>query len=370
MNELGSPSPQQVNCLRLNEERLRRLERHDPSVAGLTLDYSDLVGWDGRLGWNGRINRVIGSSEFLKEIRVVCESTTNIWFDQDMCTALANLIIDSATSSIRTFRFSGHFLDDIDCFAILSNALMGFGNTLEHLEFSSIMIYAEPDFIGPDDDCVISLGESLAVMNVLKSLDLHSINCFDITLEGWRGLSKCLKNDQSSLYHLNLQGCAMNDEGAGVIFMSLVGNSCLKKLWLTENHMITEEIWKVVLHVLCDRSSIGSILYSSNHTFQKLWIDLPIPEDIAFLLTMHRNEGKSDIIRRKILNHFSGEGDDNAQIHIFAQMSESMMPFALNWIGRDHFGFSLMYAVVRDIPQMFDSALGQPHLRASKRKKC
>ena len=317
------------------------------------------------MGWE----TVIGSSEFLKEIRVVCESTTNIWFDQDMCTALANLIIDSATSSIHTFRFSGHFLDDIDCFAILSNAFMGFGNTLEHLEFSSIMIYAEPDFLEADDECVISLGNLLAGMNTLKTLNLCSA-CGFVSLEGWLGLSKCLRNVNSSLCNLNLQACIMNDEGARVIFMSLVGNSSLKKLWLTENRMITAEIWKVVLHVLCNRSSIGSILYSSNHTFQNLWIDLPILEDVESLLTMNRNEDKSDVISRKILNHVSGEGDDNAHIHVFARMSESMMPFALNWIGRDHFGFSLMYAVVRDIPQIFDSALGQPHLRASKRTKC
>ena len=159
----------------------------------------------------------------------------------------------------------------------------------------------------------------------------------------------------------------MNDARARAIVSALSGNSCLRELCLLKNERITDNIWDDILNMLCDRTSVGSIMYSSNHTLQSILIDLPIPAEVAFLLAMNRNEDRSEAIRGKLLKyHFSdrGDGDKCANIHVFAQMSESMMPIALEWIGRNRFGFSLMYEVVQVLPAMFNVTHGRQILNA------
>ena len=82
---------------------------------------------------------------------------------------------------------------------------------------------------------------------------------------------------------------------------------------------------------------------------------------------MNQNEDKSEVARKKILKYYFSVGGDKASA--FAQMSEKVMPFALEWIGRTVSGFSLMYNVVRGNPTLFDMTHVQQHLRASKRRK-
>ena len=145
----------------------------------------------------------------------------------------------------------------------------------------------------------------------------------------------------------------MNDEWARVILMDLTGNSCLKSLNLVFNDAITDIIWKDIARVLCDKTSIGSI-YSSNHTLQDLNIPhLTFPEEVVSLLAMNQNEDKSVVARQKILmHHFLARGNN---ANVFSRMPETMMPFAMEWIGRNRLGLSLMYNVVRDNPTLFDN---------------
>jgi hypothetical protein len=194
----------------------------------------------------------------------------------------------------------------------------------------------------------------LAVIDTLKSLNLGD-SCRSITSVGWRGLLNCLRNVNSSLCFLDLQRCRMNDEGVRAIVTALSGNSCLKELCLLENDRITDNIWDDILNMLCNRTTVRSIMFASNHTIQFIWIDLSIPEEVASLLAMNRNEDRSGAIRRKLLKyHFLDVGDGiNTDIQVFAQMGDSMMPITLEWIGRNRFGFSLMYDVVRGLPEMF-----------------
>ncbi len=298
------------------------------------------------------------------------------------CTALANLIEKSPV------HFSGltlieNDLDD-DCMAIISNALFYAevlylevieNDTLTSTGWNSIStILSRPmcsinhvSFTGPaiSDGVVTCLGDCLSVNKTLETLCL-SFN-ESITLAGWRGFSKCLRNANSALTRLSLESCNLDDVGARVIILTLVGNSSLKKLNLNSNRAITDMIWKDLGCLICNTTSIGSI-YSSNHTFQKLCINhLARPEDVVSLLTMNRNKDKSEVALQKILKYFISDGGDKASA--FAQMPEKMMPFVLEWIGRTVSGFSLMYSVVRGNPTLFDMTHVQQYLRASKRRK-
>ena len=288
-------------------------------------------------------------------------------FDWRECTALANLITTSATSMRALELIGGRF--DYAGFSILGNALLGC-KTLEQLglKFISIKVLDPPRVHwhwGLTDKCAIGLGDYLAGVDTLKSLDLGTSCSYIISVSGWRGLVKCLRNVNSSLYSLDLQKCGMNDARARAIVSALSGNSCLRELCLLKNERITDNIWDDILNMLCDRTSVGSIMYSSNHTLQSILIDLPIPAAVASLLAMNHNEDRSGAIRGKLLKyHFSDRGDGNKCTNIFAQMSESMMPIALEWIGRNRFGFSLMYEFVQMGPAIFDITHGQQIVNA------
>lgn len=126
---------------------------------------------------------------------------------------------------------------------------------------------------------------------------------------------------------------------------------------LDSNDAITDMIWKDIANVLCDKTSIGSI-YSSNHTLQELCIShLTFPEEVVSLLAMNQNEDKSEVARQKILKHHFLARGNNA--NVFSRMPETMMPFPMEWIGRNRLGFSLMYNVVRDNPTLFDNLIGK-----------
>lgn len=108
-------------------------------------------------------------------------------------------------------------------------------------------------------------------------------------------------------------------------------------------------------HILCDKTSIKHT-YSSNHTFATIWgdryFDRETFDEYASLLDLNKNEDKMEIAREKILTtHFpNGSGD----LHVFASMSENVLPFAIEWIGRNRLGSTLMFNFVRGFPYLFN----------------
>ena len=171
------------------------------------------------------------------------------------------------------------------------------------------------------------------------------------TSVGWQGLLKCLRGPDSSVRdHINLGECIIDNASAHMVVTALASNT-----------------------------SIDSTYYS-NHTFGRIWTrpqgysDYDMPDYILPLLQMNRIKDKSQVARLKIIKyHFYEEGDDSDtayQIGVFAHMPEIMMPFALEWIGREIFAglhilenrnhaFTLMYRIVRGMPMLFDLGHGQ-----------
>ena len=318
----------------------------------------------------------------------------NEYIGVEGCTALSNLLTNPATC-LHSLAFSYNDLDD-ECLAIVSNALM-INTTVEYLELSGNENVTSwrtcfPAIFSPHtcsvkrlvlietnltDDDVICLGTALIGNKTLKLLTL--VDNASITLVGWQGLMQGLRNHSSVLEHLSVDECNIDADGGRMIVTALAENSSLKELTMFQNNLTTV-IWDDFYWVLCDESSIQST-YSSNHTLERIWLrpwlhhDDDVPDYILRLLKMNRNEDKAQVARQKILENYFYEGGnvrDNAyQISVFAQMSKALMPFALEWIGNDDIGFSLMYKVVRGIPTLFGIGHGQQQRAgAKKRRKC
>ena len=293
-------------------------------------------------------------------------------------TKLANLLVSPA-SNIHNLDISKTCLHDRSI-AIISNALIK-NNTLRTLRlhwhyrnhpltkngwriFSGVishpMCTLEDLHLGGNDLCDKSaahLGDALAVNRTVTRLDLSCQRT--ITLQGWWKFSKCLRSATCVLEKLYLDEWSITDDMAAVIVWSLKRNNCLKLLSVQED-FVTIKVWSVLAHILCDRSTIDTC-YSSNHTLTKLrvsshyhwfgrdsnilWSSLPY-------LKINKLADKAVVARKKImLRHFSGER--TSEIHGFTCMDETILPFALEWIGRNNDGYSLMFNVVRGLPSLF-----------------
>ena len=194
------------------------------------------------------------------------------------------------------------------------------------------------------------LGGALANNKSVKGLDF----CDDlsVTSVGWQGFSTCLRNPNSSLEVISIGGGDIghiDDEGANAIISALTNNTTLKKLDLLPYGCIDRWFMSFFSRLVWDKSSIDNT-YSSNHTLYK--IDLwPRPKGIRQLANMNRNENKVEVARQKILQYHFADGDAN--IHVFASTPEPSLPFAIEWIGRNSDGRTLMYHFVRAIPTLF-----------------
>lgn len=237
------------------------------------------------------------------------------------------------------------------------------------------------------DDGISTLANALAANRTLTNLDLCSNPI--ITLAGWQHFSNCLKNTNSVLKNLNLEKCNIDDEKAAVIFSILSANSSLQSLNMSGNSVtsrglvaffhsllgskceikelrlsmsninlddITQEEWGVFSRALCDKDSVNST-FLSNHTFGGLCdeyfrLDRGMVKDFEHLLEMNRFWDKREVPRHKILKcHFSQ--NERTGIDTLTSMQETVLPYALKWIGRDRRGYDAMFHVVQGLPNLF-----------------
>ncbi len=328
------------------------------------------------------------------------------------CRALANLLrkpsikIDSLT-----------FFECIIVEAgmnILCNAMTKF-NTLQSLCLEDVLFHPlstlttmDLNRVGIDDEGLISLGEALAVNKKLRSLNLE--NNDSITLVGWQGFARCLSNPNSSLKELILQNCNIDDSKAAAIFSLLMENSSLKSLYLFDNddidrnglvaffdvllrskstvigdlwlpdsihfNQITNDEYDILIRALCDTSSIEAT-YSSNHTFHycerfddNRWFfrDKTVYESIEQFLDMN-SRGGVEASRQKILEHHFDDEENSRGINYLLQMHATVLPNAIEWIGRDERGYSAMFDFVQNFPYLFDVSCGKSSDKSTKRRK-
>ena len=202
---------------------------------------------------------------------------------------------------------------------------------------------------------------SLGYLSNIQGADSESIST-----AGWQTLSNCLRHPESRLEELSIGGNFDYDIIAD-IGSCLHDNKSLKTLSVREwdSTAITSRGWSILTNTLCDKSSIEST-FDSNHTLANMPYRAAAPDDLKSSLCLNELVNKSEVARQKILmHHFSGE-DPN--IEAFASMNMDILPRAMEWIGRNDLGLSLMYQVARGMPSLFELNTKPKSVVGNKRK--
>jgi hypothetical protein len=273
----------------------------------------------------------------------------------------------------------------------------GLGHLLQHSDSNlhRLEIYSAQ----LDDERLVCLGNALAVNKKLKYLDLDMED--SISVKSWQAFSQCLRNPYSALETLKFRDNNDDDdvmsEIVAAIVRALEGNSTLKTLDIGHDcgggPFIKEWVWELFDRVLCDKTSIAAT-YSSNHILQEVNIlhyfrdfrdDFYDDDDSdcegmnKFRDSLHVNStgDRSEVARQKILErHFAGGVSDiqyargNTDIaQVFSRAPDSVLVHAIEWIGRDDLGYSVMNDFVRGFPQLFGDRIGMQDAADRKRKR-
>ena len=233
-----------------------------------------------------------------------------------------------------------------------------------------------------DDDSIIAFANDSSYNERLEVLDLR--NCISVTPAGWRALSRLLGSPHSVLRDLDISlNPSVNDEIVTEYANALRGNehSQLKSLTIgsalydfyAETYdydlsPLTNAIWDPITNLMCNTSSIDAT-WSSNHTLCDLgyfpdqiphqdseddsegsYIDeAEMPSEITDLLEMNKEDDKKQVARKKVIRyHFSGDYDLNALIG----SNQKSLPRKISWFGRDSLGLSIVYGIIRALPEL------------------
>ena len=109
--------------------------------------------------------------------------------------------------------------------------------------------------------------------------------------------------------------------------------------------------------------------YNSNHTLCNLGLNqdgMDLPDDLISYLDLNKNKDKAEVARQKILQtHFSTEDNDTSNMQDLLDMELEVMPSAISWVGKSArvcwsgtsvSGLSLLYKLLRRLPDLFDSS--------------
>lgn len=413
-----------MNCHPLNEDTLIRIERNDPEIDGLRLSAE----WQKS---GSRVGQAIGGSRDLGgpvKKPILCELARGLSFNRsieimdivvgrdrlDIIEILAPFI--KHNSNLRILGLNGLEFFSMN---LLSSVLENRTSNIEHLslrsirlEYADITILCEVvvknrlrslilDFLSaapslrallltlshPDcqlealglfrcnvrKDAVQNVVQISAVNTSLLHLDL---SWSYLTTRAWSAFFTFLRDTLVVLEVLKLDQCNIVDEGITELITILTTNTRLREVHGLMCYAKT--VWDYCSRMLCSKTCIDSTFWS-NHTIEVFdmdtWygqdedggsvVDDARIDDVRSSLTMNENENKAEVSQIKIIQaHFSGP---NADVSIFTRMPETILPFAIEWIGRTRVGLPLMYLVVQDLPTLFHTCHG-PHCGERKRK--
>ena len=206
----------------------------------------------------------------------------------------------------------------------------------------SIDLY-DNSFVGCAEELVAELIGALDGYHNLGELNLMSNN---VGRSGCTALGNLLKQPTCKLEEMNLDSCGIDNEGLTILANGLVGNNTLKRIILNENTSINVEGWEALSTVLCDMSTVETT-YLSNHTLEDIGIHANPGRKVASLLYMNRNQSKSAVAREKILRYYLYT---NVDLQLFLDMELEVLPYVIDWIGRDNYGSTLMYQLFKRYP--------------------
>ena len=233
-----------------------------------------------------------------------------------------------------------------------------------------------------DDEGIRVLIRLVSSMTSLKYLNLGSN--IRVTPTGWQALSGFFQSPNFALETLGLSDNNIDDDTLIGFTNALTQNTTLKMLSLykevdsdsedtDDGIFITGRGWAAITTLLCNKSSIMDT-YNSNHTLCNVQAEVR-PDDLLSYLELNKNEDKGEVARQKILQtHFSD--DATSSIQDLLGMDLEAMPIVMAWAGRPPVGWSgmnvsglsLMYSLLRRVPDLFDSS-AQKKSGGSKRKR-
>ena len=270
-------------------------------------------------------------------------------------------------SSLKTLELFGITQNDSDSERITSQAWVSFFNALQDSNLNLVMLDLNNNNI--DDVGIQLLVRILSNMNLLKCLNLPRNQ--SVTPAGWQALTGYLQSPNFALESLTLDGNNINDETVIAFTRALEHNKTLKDLSLydcydndEETGLITDRAWEAITTLLCNKTSIMST-YNSNHTLKEVSIYDYTPDETELYLDLNYNEDKAEVARQKILQtHFPTEDNDSSKMQEILDMDLEMIPAAITWMGRpihddwcgtNVSGLSLLYNLLRRLPDLFDS---------------
>lgn len=185
--------------------------------------------------------------------------------------------------------------------------------------------------------------------------DLNIGRNVSISSAGWQSLTDLVRQPGCTLEELCIGG--ISDDIMVAFAGALANNTSLKKLACDGDGTITSRGWDALSCLLCDTTSITST-FDSNHSLREICLStsfagIPVGGGVLPLLRMNESDEKwLAVARQKILVHHFPEGSGN--ICHFADMEMNCMPHAIEWIGRDALGFTLMYHLMHAMPSLFE----------------
>lgn len=296
------------------------------------------------------------------------ENEPNNGLDDQEAVGLAEALATNSTiTKLNMSTFSG----------VTAEGWITFFNTLLHSQCSLEELDLSGNVI--DDEGALVLINLLATFRNLRILHLND-NC--ITSNGLRGITRLLQPN-SKLRKLSIQDMKVDDndcfnDEVFIEFVDVLSNNTSLYIFMfddwgtinddDDDDEVTDQIWTALSRILCDKKTIESIYYS-NHTLNNIGsIDISKTvhhSDIKSLLCLNENQDKTAVIRQKILTHYFPS--DMNSIEVFSGMSTSFMSRAIEWIGKDTFGFTLMYNVTRGIPLLFESNISSSDMGKKRR---
>ena len=137
---------------------------------------------------------------------------------------------------------------------------------------------------------------------------------------------------------------------------ALAGNTTLEVLMISKRESrhgcYRCKRLRTLTTVLCDTSSLAS-LCQSNHTLYRIVPMIITTSYQASLLKMNKDKDKDKarVVRKKLLMYFFSTVDNIGLV--FGRMATSIMPNAVEWIGRDRRGYRAMFEFCRSVPALF-----------------
>ena len=230
--------------------------------------------------------------------------------------------------------------------------------TLENLDLSTNYF---------TDENIAALANALVNNRSLREINLSLIN--GESEAGWSAFSPVLRNPESALEIIDLSKNSINDELVYSFSNALASNTKLKEFNVRGTFSITSNGFAAFTHLLCNSSSILTT-YQSNHTLEELWkknddldyddddgednqLKITLPEDLINLLQLNKENSPNEAARFKIINsHFSGH---EINMQPFMDMTLSVRPYAIAWMGRD----DNLYRFLRAMPSLLEAVGGK-----------